>query len=111
MKLVQDDKLTYYDHVTVAWGGSVAVYDGDFWYNGYVWDIEGGSLFDVNKDPNLINNIISDAPDKARELLKLSWEDAKEPIDMDFMRKFKDLLGCTPVARTLCKEEKENTKN
>ena len=103
LKLVQDDGLTYYDHITTAWGGSVAVYDGEYWYNGYVWDIEEGSLFDVKKDPTLCNNIISDAPEKAKELLKLSWEDAKEPIDMDFMREFKDLLGCTPVTTKLTK--------
>ena len=102
-KLVQDDDLIYYDHVSVAWGGSVAVYDGDFWYNGYIWDIEGGSLFDVNKDPQLNRNIISEAPDKAEELLKLSWEDAREPIDMDFMHQFKDRLGCTPVTKKLTK--------
>lgn len=108
LNLVRDDNLKYYDHVTIAWGGSVVVYDGDFWYNGYVWDIEGGSLFDVNKDPKLINNIILDAPDKARDLLKLSWKDAKQPIDMEFMKKFKDLLGCTPVAKTLCKEDKKS---
>ncbi|NHJ21732.1 MAG: hypothetical protein EAX91_12365 [Candidatus Lokiarchaeota archaeon] len=104
-KLVQDEDLTYYDHVTIAWGGSVAVYDGDFWYNGYVWDIKGGSLFDVNKDPKLTHDIILENPNKARELLKMSWEDAGEPIDMDFMRKYKDLLGCTPVARRLTKQE------
>ncbi len=103
LKLIQDDGLTYYDHITTAWGGSVVVYDGDFWYNGYVWDIEEGSLFDVNKDPALCNNIISEAPEKAKELLKLSWEDAQEPIDMDFMREFKDLLGCTPVTTKLTK--------
>jgi arylsulfatase A-like enzyme len=108
INLVRDDKLNYYDHVTIAWGGSIVVFNGDYWYNGYVWDIEGGSLFDVNKDPKLINNIILDAPDKAKELLKLSWKDAKQPIDMEFMKKFKDLLGCTPVARTLCKEEKKS---
>ena len=103
LKLVQDDDLIYYDHVSIAWGGSVSVYDGDFWYNGYIWDIEGGSLFDVKKDPKLKKNIISEAPDKANELLKLSWEDAREPIDMEFMRKFKDRLGCTPVTKKLTK--------
>jgi arylsulfatase A-like enzyme len=107
LKLVQEDELTYYDHITTAWGGSVVVYDGDHWYNGYVWDTEGGSLFDVNKDPKLTNNIISESPDKAKELLKLSWEDAKEPIDMEFMRKFKDLLGCTPVTSTLTNQRKK----
>ena len=91
--------------MTIAWGDSVAVYDGDFWYNGYVWDIEGGSLFDANKDPKLTKNIILKAPEKAKELLKLSWEDAGEPIDMEFMKKYKDALGCTPVARTLTKQE------
>ncbi len=100
-KLVQDDNLNYYDHVTIAWGASVAVYNGEFWYNGYVWDIEGGSLFDVKKDPKLTNNIISESPEKANELLKLSWDDAGEPIDMEFMQKFKDVLGCTPVSTTL----------
>ena len=100
-ELVKDDNKTYYDHVSIAWGGSVAVYDGDFWYNGYIWDIEEGSLFDVKKDPKLINNIIASKPEKAKELLKLAWGDAKEPIDMDFLRKFKDLLGCTPVAKKL----------
>ena len=105
LKLLQDDELTYYDHVSVAWGGSVAVYDGNFWYNGYVWDTEKGSLFDVNKDPRLTNNIISEAPEKAKELLKLCWGDAKEPIDMEFMRRFKDVLGCTPVAETLPKQD------
>jgi arylsulfatase A-like enzyme len=102
-KLVQDDDLTYYDHVTVAWGGSVAVYDGDWWYNGYVWDTEGGRLYDVNKDPKLTQNIIKENPEKAEELLKLSWEDANQPIDMDFMREFKDRLGCTPVTKELTK--------
>jgi arylsulfatase A-like enzyme len=100
-ELVKDDNVTYYDHVSIAWGGSVAVYDGDFWYNGYIWDIEEGSLFDVKKDPNLVNNIIASKPEKAKELLELAWGDAKEPIDMDFMRKFKDLLGCTPVTKKL----------
>jgi arylsulfatase A-like enzyme len=104
-KLVQDNDLIYYDHVTVAWGGSVSVYDGDYWYNGYIWDTEGGNLWDVNNDPKLTRNIISEAPDKAEELLKLSWEDAGEPIDMDFMRQFKDRLGCTPVAKKLTKSE------
>jgi len=99
--LAQDDKLSYYDHVSIAWGGSVAVYNNDFWYNGYIWDIEEGSLFDVNKDPKLNKNIISEAPEKAKELLKLCWEDAREPIDMDFMRQFKDRLGCTPVTKEL----------
>lgn len=104
-KLVQDDDLTYYDHITVAWGGSVAVYDGDFWYNGYVWDIEGGSLFDVKKDPKLTENIISKFPEKAKELLERCWKSAPEKIDFDFMRQFKDRLGCTPVAKTIKKEE------
>jgi len=104
-KLVQDNDLIYYDHVTVAWGGSVSVYDGDYWYNGYIWDTEGGNLWDVNNDPKLTRNIISEAPDKAEELLKLSWEDAGEPIDMDFMRQYKDRLGCTPVAKKLTKSE------
>jgi arylsulfatase A-like enzyme len=103
LKLVQDDGLTYYNHITTAWGGSVVVYDGEYWYNGYVWDTEEGSLFDVNKDPKLTNNIISKAPEKAKELLKLCWEDAQEPIDMEFMREFKDLLGCTPVTTKLTK--------
>ena len=70
-----------------------------------MWDTEEGSLFDVNKDPKLTNNIISEAPEKAKELLKLCWEDAKEPIDMEFMRRFKDVLGCTPVAETLPKQD------
>jgi arylsulfatase A-like enzyme len=104
LELIRDNNISYYDHVSIAWGGSVAVYDGDFWYNGYIWDIEGGSLFNVNKDPNLTKNIISDAPEKARELLKLAWSDVKEPIDMNYMKKFRDLLGCTPVAKKLnCK--------
>jgi hypothetical protein len=81
----------------------VAVFDGDYWYNGYVWDIEEGSLYDVNEDPQLTEDIISEKPEKAKELLKLSWEDAPEEIDMDFMRKFKDRLGCTPVTRELKK--------
>ena len=102
-KLVKEDDLVYYDHVSIAWGGSVAVFDGDFWYNGYIWDIEEGSLFDMNKDPKLKENIISEHPDKAKELLKLCWEDSSEPIDFDFMRQFKDRLGCTPVARKLTK--------
>ncbi|MFX1503124.1 MAG: sulfatase [Promethearchaeota archaeon] len=101
LEIVRNEELTYYDHVSIAWGGSVAVYDGDFWYNGYVWDTKEGSLFDVEKDPKLINNIISDAPEKAKELLKLAWGDAREPIDMNYLRKFKDLLGCTPVAKKL----------
>lgn len=101
LQLVQDDELTYYDHITTAWGGSVVVYDGNFWYNGYIWDIENGCLFDVNKDPKLTKNIIAENLDKAKELLKLSWEDAKEPIDMEFMRTFKDRLGCTPVTKKL----------
>jgi arylsulfatase A-like enzyme len=101
LELVRNDKLTYYDHVSIAWGGSVAVYDGDYWYNGYIWDIEGGSLYDVKKDPKLTYNIIAEAPEKAKELLKLAWNDAREPIDMEFMRKFKDVLGCTPVTSTL----------
>jgi arylsulfatase A-like enzyme len=103
LKLVQDDDLMYYDHITTAWGGSVVVYDGEYWYNGYVWDTEEGCLFDVKKDPKLTNNIISKTPEKAKELLKLCWEDAREPIDMEFMREFKDLLGCTPVTKTLTK--------
>jgi hypothetical protein len=70
-----------------------------------VWDTEGGSLFDVNKDPRLTKDIILEAPDKAKELLKLCWEDAREPIDMEFMRKFKDLLGCTPVTKRLTKQD------
>jgi arylsulfatase A-like enzyme len=101
LELIRDKNLSYYDHVSIAWGGSVAVYDGDFWYNGYIWDIEKGSLFNVKKDPNLTKNIISDTPEKARELLKLAWSDAKEPIDMDYLKKFRDLLGCTPVAKKL----------
>jgi arylsulfatase A-like enzyme len=101
LELVRDEEKEYYDHVSIAWGGSLAVYDGHFWYNGYVWDIEEGSLFDVRKDPNLTNNIISDAPEKAKELLELAWGDAKEPIDMDYLIQFKDLLGCTPVAKKL----------
>ncbi len=105
LELVRNDKLTYYDHVSIAWGGSVAVYDGDYWYNGYIWDIEGGSLYDVKKDPKLKCNIISEAPEKAKELLKLAWNDAREPIDMEFMRKFKDVLGCTPVTTTLTCDE------
>jgi len=106
LPLVQEKDLIYHDHVTIAWGGSVAVYDGDYWYNGYIWDIEEGSLFDVKKDPHLEKDMIMEAPDKARELLEMAWKDAKEPIDMDFMRKFKDLLGCTPVAKTLVKNPK-----
>ncbi len=101
LEIVRDEELTYYDHISIAWGGSITVYDGHFWYNGYVWDTKEGSLFDVEKDPKLINNIISDAPEKAKELLKLAWGDAREPIDMDYLRKFKDLLGCTPVAKKL----------
>lgn len=101
LEIVQNDEKTYYDHVSIAWGGSVAVYDGHFWYNGYIWDVKEGSLFDVEKDPKLTHNIISDAPEKAKELLKLAWKDAKEPIDMDYLRKFKDTLGCTPVAKKL----------
>lgn len=101
LKLVQQEDLIYNDHITTAWGGSVAVYDGDFWYNGYVWDIEEGSLFDVNKDPKLTQNIITKAPDKAKELLNMCWEDAREPIDMEFMRQFKDVLGCTPVTKSV----------
>ena len=103
LKLVQDDGLEYYDHITTAWGGSVVVYDGEYWYNGYVWDTEEGSLFDVKKDPRLTKNIINEAPEKAKELLKLCWEDAREPIDMEFMREFKDSLGCTPVTTKLTK--------
>jgi arylsulfatase A-like enzyme len=101
LELVRNDEMTYYDHVSIAWGGSVAVYDGHFWYNGYVWDTKEGSLFDVRKDPNLTNNIISQDPKKAKELLELAWGDTKEPIDMNYLRKFKDLLGCTPVAKKL----------
>jgi len=100
-QLVQDDDLVYYDHVSIAWGGSVAVYNGEYWYNGYVWDIEEGSLFNVNKDPFLTQNIISEAPNKARELLSLCWEDAHEPIDFEFMRQFKDRLGCTPIIKKI----------
>lgn len=105
LNLVEDDSLVYYDHVTVAWGGSIAVYDGKYWYNGYVWDIEDGSLYNVEKDPKLTNDIISENPKKAEELLKMSWGDANEPIDMDFMKRFKEVLGCTPVATKLKKEE------
>ena len=106
LNLVLEDDLTHHDHVTIAWGGSVAVYDGEFWYNGYVWDTEGGRLYDVQEDPRLTKDILSENPKKARELLERSWEDAREPIDMDFMRKFKDRLGCTPVTRKLEKNEK-----
>lgn len=106
LRLVEEDDLIYYDHVTVAWGGSVAVYDGDFWYNGYIWDTEEGSLYNVNKDPKLTNNIISKKPEKAKELLELSWKDARDPIDMDFMLQFKEVLGCTPVTTKLTKDEK-----
>ena len=105
LPLVQEDNLVYYDHVSIAWGGSVAVFDGEFWYNGYIWDTEGGSLFDFNKDPKLNNNIISENPSKAKELLELCWKDAREPIDMDFMRQFKDRLGCTPVTKELTRNE------
>jgi arylsulfatase A-like enzyme len=105
LKLVENDDLVYYDHVTVAWGGSVAVYDGDFWYNGFVWDTKGGRLYNVNIDPKLTNNIIAEKPEKAKELLKLSWNDAHDPIDMDFMLKFKEVLGCTPVTTKLTKDE------
>ena len=101
LEIVRNEELTYYDHVSIAWGGSVAVYDGNFWYNGYVWDTKEGSLFDVEKDPKLINNIISNAPEKAKELLELAWGDAREPIDMDYLRNFKDALGCTPVTKKL----------
>ena len=101
LELVRNEELTYYDHVSIAWGGSVAVYDGHFWYNGYVWDTKEGSLFDVEKDPKLINNIISNAPEKAKELLARAWGDAREPIDMDYLRNFKDALGCTPVTKKL----------
>ncbi|MHA1491367.1 MAG: sulfatase [Promethearchaeota archaeon] len=104
LKLVQNDGLSYYDHVSIAWGGSVAIYDGDFWYNGYVWDTEGGSLFEVNKDPKLNKNIILEYPDKAKDLLKLCWNDAREPIDIKFLRQFKDRLGCTPVTKKLTKK-------
>jgi arylsulfatase A-like enzyme len=105
MNLVQNEGLEYYDHVSVAWGASVAVYDGDYWYNGYVWDTEGGSLFDVNKDPQLNHNIISENPNKAKELLKLCWEDTDDPIDFEFLHQFKDRLGCTPVRKMLDKED------
>ena len=101
LEIVRDEELTYYDHISIAWGGSVAVYDGHFWYNGYVWDTKEGSLFDVKKDPKLINNIISKTPEKAKELLELAWQDAREPIDMDYLRNFKDALGCTPVTKKL----------
>ena len=101
--LVQNDELIYYDQISIAWGGSVAIYDGDFWYNGYIWDIEEGSLFDVNKDPRLNKNIISENPDKAKELLERCWNNSKDPIDFEFMRQFKDRLGCTPVASKLTK--------
>jgi len=86
-------------------GGSIAVYDGDYWYNGYVWDIEEGNLYNVDKDPKLSNNIISEHPEKAKELLELSWKDTNEPIDMDFMRQFKDRLGCTPVTNKLTQDD------
>lgn len=105
LKLIQDDDLIYYDHVSIAWGGSIAIYDGEFWYNGYVWDIEGGSLFNVDKDPKLTQNIISEYPGKAKELLELCWDDAFEPIDMKYLRQFKDCLGCTPVTTKLTKDE------
>ncbi|MFX1589633.1 MAG: sulfatase [Promethearchaeota archaeon] len=101
LEIVRDEELKYYDHISIAWGGSVVVYDGHFWYNGYIWDIEEGCLFDVEKDPNLTNNIISKAPEKAKELLELAWKDAREPIDMDYLRNFKDALGCTPVTKKL----------
>ncbi len=104
-KLVSEEDLTYYDHVSIAWGGSIAVYDGDYWYNGYVWDIEEGNLYNVDKDPKLSNNIISEHPEKAKELLELSWKDTNEPIDMDFMRQFKDRLGCTPVTNKLTQDD------
>ncbi|MBD3195141.1 MAG: sulfatase-like hydrolase/transferase [Candidatus Lokiarchaeota archaeon] len=105
LPLVKQENLNYYDHVSVAWGGSVAVYDGEYWYNGYVWDTEDASLFNVEKDPFLNKNIISEEPEKAKELLKLCWEDTSEPIDMDFMLQFKEVLGCTPVATKLKKKE------
>ncbi|MGV9199653.1 MAG: sulfatase [Promethearchaeia archaeon] len=104
LSLVRDD-YDYYDHVSIAWGGSVVVFNGEYWYNGYVWDTEGASLYDVKQDPKLKKNIISDKPEKAEELLELCWEDANEPIDFDFMRQFKDLLGCTPVTKKITKNE------
>jgi arylsulfatase A-like enzyme len=104
-ELVENDKLIYYDHVTVAWGGSVAVYDGKYWYNGYVWNTEDGSLYNVEKDPELTKNIISEAPEIAEKLLEMSWGDTSQPIDMDFMKKFKEVLGCTPVTTKLTKEK------
>jgi arylsulfatase A-like enzyme len=104
LKLVKNKDLTYYDHVSIAWGGSVAVYDGDYWYNGYVWDIKGGNLYNVKKDPKLTENIIEEAPQKAKELLELCWEDTEEEIDMEYMRLFKDRLGCTPVTKKLNKD-------
>ncbi len=69
----------------------------------YAWNTKVSSLFDFNKDPRLNNNIISENPDKVKELLELCWKDAREPIDFDFMRHFKDRLGCTPVTRKLTK--------
>ncbi len=100
-KLVFEKDLNYYNHVTIAWGGSVAVYDGEFWYNGYVWDTEGASLYDATKDPKLTHNIIQAHPDKAKALLNHAWDDAGKNLNLDFLRQYKDRLGCTPVTKKL----------
>jgi arylsulfatase A-like enzyme len=84
-----------YDHLTCAWGPFVLVRDKCWWYNAYLWG-ESALLYDLEKDPQLKNNIAREHPDICQRMQKLAVADAGGEVP-EFLRKMKGEPGCTPL--------------
>jgi len=90
-----------YDHVTTGWGPFVMVRDRRWWYNAYLWG-DGPRLFDLEQDPQLLENIAEQHPEKVERMAAWALEDGGGVIP-DYLREvaLMNLPGCTPLVAQL----------
>jgi len=81
-----------YNHITCGWGPFVMVRDKRYWYNAYLWG-ESVTLYNLENDPHLKNNIAQRNPDICQKMKNLAIADAGGKIPKYLLKRTKKLRG------------------
>ena len=77
--VMDDQKHTNRDHLTVAYRNNVVVKTRTFWYIGRL-DRSEEMLFDIQNDPELTRDLAGEKQNVCEKMHRLALEDAKGPI-------------------------------
>jgi len=89
---VLDSSITTRDYATIAWGPAITVINDRWWYNANIWG-EGNLLYEINNDPDHVDNLAEQHPDICDKLRQLAIKDAGGTIP-DLLEKFRNWPGC-----------------